>query len=104
MTDKHTPGPWRVECHHGAGKIISAGTNSYGDGPEDFVCIVGPYLHPEVRPGDVGLIIAAPALLDALELFVAQWNACGSNSEFGRYFGNVRDAALAAIAQKEGSK
>jgi hypothetical protein len=38
------------------------------------------------------------ALRDALELFVKQWNACGPNSDFGRYFSNVRVAANAAIA------
>jgi len=38
------------------------------------------------------------ALLDALQLFAKQWNACGPNSDFGRYFGNVRIAAEAAIA------
>jgi hypothetical protein len=38
------------------------------------------------------------ALLEALELFAKQWNACGPNSDFGRYFGNVRIAAEAAIA------
>ena len=43
----------------------------------------------------------------ALQLFVTQWNACGPNSEFGRYFQNVRDAAVAALssaAQNEGGK
>jgi hypothetical protein len=34
----------------------------------------------------------------ALNLFVKQWNACGPNSDFGRYFSNVRDAANAALA------
>lgn len=33
----------------------------------------------------------------ALELFIKQWDACGPNSDFGRYFSNVRDAAEAAI-------
>ena len=32
-----------------------------------------------------------------LNLFVKQWNACGPNSDFGRYFSNVRDAAKAAL-------
>jgi hypothetical protein len=38
-------------------------------------------------------------LVAALELFVAQWNACGPNSDFGRYFQNVRDAAVSALAK-----
>lgn len=33
----------------------------------------------------------------ALELFVKQWNACGPNSDFGRHFSNVRDAARDAL-------
>lgn len=33
------------------------------------------------------------ALKGALQLFVKQWNACGPNSDFGRYFQNVKDAA-----------
>lgn len=33
----------------------------------------------------------------ALELFMKQWNACGPNSDFGRHFSNVRDAAQEAL-------
>jgi hypothetical protein len=29
-----------------------------------------------------------------VDLFLKQWDACGPNSDFGRYFQNVRDAAL----------
>ena len=36
-------------------------------------------------------------LVDALELFIAQWSACGPNSDFGRYFENVRLVAEVAI-------
>lgn len=39
-------------------------------------------------------------LRSALELFMRQWNACGPNSDFGRYFSNVRDAANAALAPR----
>lgn len=38
-------------------------------------------------------------LVAALELFVKQWNACGPNSDFGRYFRNVRDVAVTALAK-----
>ena len=44
---------------------------------------------------------AIRTLRDALETFVAQWNACGPNSDFGRYFQNVRDKAVAALANTE---
>lgn len=40
-------------------------------------------------------------LVAALRLFEAQWNACGPNSDFGRYFSNVRDAARNALAKAE---
>lgn len=43
-------------------------------------------------------------LVAALELFVAQWNACGPNSDFGRYFANVRTAAVAALAKARGEQ
>lgn len=33
----------------------------------------------------------------AVSLFVKQWNACGPNGDFGRYFQNVKDAVDAAI-------
>ena len=46
---------------------------------------------------ETGLRIAE--LEAALHLFVKQWNACGPNSDFGRYFSNVRDAANAALSQ-----
>lgn len=37
---------------------------------------------------------------DALEAFVRQWNACGPNSNFGRYFQHVRDQAVKALAEQ----
>lgn len=42
-------------------------------------------------------------LLGALELFVKQWNACGPNSDFGRYFQSTYTQARAAIAKATGS-
>ena len=36
----------------------------------------------------------------ALALFLKQWNACGPNSDFGRYFRNVRDVAEKALDTK----
>jgi len=33
----------------------------------------------------------------ALQMFIRQWNACGPNSDFGRHFSNVRDAAVSAL-------
>ncbi|HUD10955.1 MAG TPA: hypothetical protein VMS08_00970 [Candidatus Saccharimonadia bacterium] len=36
-------------------------------------------------------------LIAPLVLFVRQWNACGPNSDFGRYFQDVRDAAVKVV-------
>jgi hypothetical protein len=47
-------------------------------------------------------IVVIADLLAALELFTRQWNACGPNSDFGRYFSNVRVAAEAAVARARG--
>ena len=40
-------------------------------------------------------------LTAVLNLFVKQWNACGPNSEFGKYFSNVRNAAVAILQRDE---
>jgi len=50
------------------------------------------YIHED----DARLMVAAKEMEKALHLFISQWNACGPNSDFGRHFSNVRDAALAA--------
>lgn len=42
--------------------------------------------------------------VEALEKFVAQWNACGPNSDFGRYFKNVRDTAVSVLAKVQTAK
>ncbi len=75
---------------------IGTGVNSYGDGPER---IVGKLTG--ATPEDEAVVLAAPETLEALKLFVRQWNACGPNSDFGRYFRSVRDAAVKAIAKAE---
>ena len=36
-----------------------------------------------------------------LKLLVSQWNACGPNSDFGRYFQNIKDAADAVLRVTE---
>lgn len=43
-------------------------------------------------------------LVEALEVFVKQWNACGPNSNFGLYFADVRDVAVAALAKARGEQ
>jgi hypothetical protein len=52
------------------------------------------------RAGTAGYAVAAGNAADtivklrgALKIFVAQWNACGPNSDFGRYFQSVKSAA-----------
>lgn len=41
----------------------------------------------------------APPVVEALQQFVRQWNACGPNSDFGRYFGRIRDVAVDALVK-----
>lgn len=106
---KSVPGPWAIFHDHpnpetakGMATIRTAGTKRHeGDVCEIFL---------QDFPGETGermratakLVAAAPDLYAALALFVEQWNACGPNSDFGRYFGNVRDAAVKALAKAEG--
>ncbi len=49
------------------------------------------------KAGTAALLAAAPQMQAALELFVSQWNACGPNSDFGRYFQNLCHDAVAAL-------
>lgn len=55
-----------------------------------------------IAAAQAGIDASRAELLTALETFVKQWNACGPNSDFGRHFKNVRDAAVSAIAQAQG--
>ncbi len=57
------------------------------------------YIHED----DARVMAAAKEMDKALQLFISQWNACGPNSGFGRYFSNVRDAALAATSYGKAS-
>ncbi|HDA7260228.1 TPA: hypothetical protein O5T62_002833, partial [Staphylococcus aureus] len=57
----------------------------------------------EEAEANARLIAAAPDLLKAAEKFIAQWNACGPNSDFGRFFKNVRDEMVTALAAAKGA-
>jgi hypothetical protein len=107
----HTPGPWHWT--NGTDDIDIATYNSPGfyDNPQLMAAVapgdyivgcdeywtIGPVGERETQIANALLMAAAPDLLAALELFIKQWNACGPNSDFGRYFSNVRVAAEAAI-------
>ena len=91
-----TPGPWRIEGTRGDCPIISAGTNSYGDGPQDYVGVLsGMWGRP--KPEDVALVLAAPDLLEALQNILAVHDGEGGT----RY--HAGDIARAAIAKALGS-
>jgi len=86
-----SPGPWEfITIANDYGKVIC-----HEEGIHDTVCV----LDYDNAASNGRLIAAAPDLLSALQSFVKQWEACGPNSNFGRYFSNVRDAAVAAITK-----
>ena len=100
---KGTPGPWSDPSMYGGN-----GLEIIGGGKQ--VCVVpaikimegARWIGTEMRDRameDARLIAAAPELLAALETFIKQWNACGPNSDFGRYFSSVRDQARAALTK-----
>ena len=70
MTDKHTPGPWKIGFSDGSGAgqydegiwIVAEGNNPIVRGGQDQGVPVG-----VVTPADARLIAATPALLEALE-------------------------------------
>lgn len=100
MSDfKGTPGPWRVRENPGHAPD-KCDLSICGD---IFVLadVNGPnYAHCEAN---ARLIAAAPEMLAALQTFIDQWNACGPNSDFGRYFKSVRDAAVAVTQKATGN-
>ena len=65
-----TPGPWSIEGRRGAGYIISAGVNRYGDGPDSYVGVLDPMFYVAGEPSPLAenarLITAAPDLLAML--------------------------------------
>lgn len=46
----------------------------------------------------------APPVVEALQQFVLQWNACGPNSDFGRYFNRIHEVAVDALAKYQVDK
>ncbi len=91
MFEKFTPGPWSMDS---TGSVVNA---SGGYVAEAFDGLPGSDTDQEIASANARLVAAAPELFEALTLFVDQWNACGPNSDFGRYFQNVRDAARTAL-------
>lgn len=94
-----TPGPWRV------GKPgEKTGTLNMVIGPDNkMTAFTGNPARDDAEIADnAHLTAAAPDMAEALALFERQWNACGPNSDFGRYFQNVRDAAVAALRKARG--
>lgn len=94
----HTPGPWRIEGTRGPQFIISAGTNAEGDGPADYVGVLGPMFAAPTRD-DALLVCAAPELLKAARRALAVLKATNGNT--GQP-GNVLRALQTAIAKAEG--
>jgi hypothetical protein len=85
--DKHTPGPWRVEgwtvCGAKSGHIISHGTNTYGDGPEGYVCNTS-----GTSDADAALMARAPSLLARVRVLEELLSEC---AEFIESYSDVVD-------------
>lgn len=114
MEFKGTPGPWHfvpenagLMLDHGYG-ILFGDPDIFGWEKNLFVSVgcsgnAVAALGEGVPEANARAIAAVPDMVKALETFVAQWNACGPNSDFGRYFQNVRDEAVAALLQAKGA-
>ena len=114
MAAKHTPWPWRVEGRRGPGYIISAGVNTEGDGPAEYVGVIDPMFHVAGEGSDrhaanARLIASAPALLDALKevhgacLYAEDDGVIGVTSE-PTIDSDLFDRICAAIRQAEGGE
>lgn len=91
---KHTPGPWETDrnnVHSGQIATIHHCLNN------DWVEVWSPNwpADEDEQEANARLIAAAPELLEALEGFVACWDACASPVEFA-------EKARAAIAKARG--
>lgn len=97
-----TPGPWRIEGRRGAGYIISAGVNSYGDGPESYVGVLDPMFYVAGEPSrlavDAQLIVAAPKMYEALRR-IAEAPAWGCPERWETTPAEVRQLAREALAE-----
>lgn len=98
-----TPGPWAIEGRRGAGYIISAGVNSYGDGPDAYVGVLDPMFHiagekAAEHHANALLVAAAPDLLAALRR-IADAPAWGAPERWETTPAEVRQLARAAIAK-----
>jgi hypothetical protein len=97
-TDRLPEGPWRV-----SGFEISAdGDNRMVMGADGFAVAYISGRSRAEHEAIATLIAASPCMYEALDGFVKQWEACGPNSDFGRYFEPVYQPARAALARARG--
>ena len=94
--NKHTPGPWRVG-EYSSGTEITADTGQ-------TVCFLAVDRHDDTPTATISranarLIAAAPKLLEAVRLFMAQYDIPGDRERANRP--EIR-AAHEALAQVEG--
>lgn len=90
---KGTQGKWFLSKEGGAAGLT---VTLYGDSPVKQLGRLNTGSLEYIA--NARAIAAVPQLIAALEGLVKQWNACGPNSDFGSYFRNVRDEAVAALA------
>ena len=101
VQEQHTPGPWTMIDHppHKCFYVMAGeGHDLNHPGSGETVAEVRKTRHEQVI-ANARLIAAAPDMAHALTELVKQWNACGPNSDFGKYFITVREVALVALAK-----
>jgi hypothetical protein len=95
VSAQHTP--WKVEGQSKGGTLVSAGLNSYGDGPERYVGVL-----LDFSPADQALALAAPVMMKAL-ISIQDAQAFGADADaLDDLIRDLRATARAAISKALG--
>jgi len=107
---EHTPGPWRIICHHlGKAEWITISLKNPGEVDDKLIAeLPNASMHEGINAANAHLIAAAPDLLEAAEEVIQAWRVEGIDSNgFADYqvYLNLRTGFLnleAAIAAAKG--
>ena len=94
-----TPTPWRISS---TSPTILKPDSGCDEIVGESMQLIGSMHTAEDAALAVRCVNTHAELVAALDGFVKQWNACGPNSDFGRYFQSVYTQARAAIARATG--